>query len=131
MGVTAYRKTIASTEAPRQIERRLLSEVTSQMRQHLEYDLLQDPESKLKALANGLRDAIWRNQKIWNALKFDLMEPENQLPEELRASLISLAIWVERHSPGVMEGKQKLKPLIDINLSVIRGLSGDTSSDAE
>lgn len=131
MGVNAYRKTIANTENPRQIERRLLSEATAQLRQHLSYDLLQDPESKLKAQVDGLRDAIWKNQQIWHALKFDLMEEGNALPAELRASLISLALWVERHSAGVLEGKQKLKPLIDVNLGIIRGLNSETGHNSE
>lgn len=126
MSISAYRKTIAKTETPRQIERRLLTEVTSKLLEHIDFDLLTDAESKLAALDGDLRDAIWRNEQIWLALKFDLMESENALTPQLRASLISLALWVERHSIAVLTGKQKIGPLIDVNRSIIRGLSGDT-----
>lgn len=131
MSINAYRKTIASTESPRQIERRLLTEVTSQLLEHIEYDTLQDPEGKLRAQADGLREALWKNGQIWQALKFDLMEAENAFPPQLRASLISLALWVERHTNGVLKGTQKLGPLIDVNRTIIRGLSGDTGQSKE
>lgn len=129
MSINAYRKTMAQTESPRQIERRLLSEATKQMRECIAFDMLQDSEGKLEMLANGLRDAIWRNQQIWQALKVDLMSSDNSLSPALRGTLISLALWVERHSFAVLEGKQKVKPLIEVNLSIIRGLNGDSSQE--
>ena len=128
MGIRAYRKTIAQTETPRQIERRLFSEVTSDLKEQIDFDLLDDPESKLASLSQGLRQIVHRNQRIWQTLRFDLMESGNALDPALRASLISLALWVERHSTGVLEGTQKIKPLVDVNLSIIRGLSGDRDS---
>ena len=129
MSISAYRKTMAQTEAPRQIERRLLSEATNQLREHIAFDMLQDSESKLDMMASGLKDAIWRNHQIWQALKVDLISSENSLPPTLRGTLISLALWVDRHSFAVLEGKQKIKPLIDINLSIIRGLNGDLGQE--
>lgn len=131
MSINAYRKTIANTESPRQIERRLLSEATSKLLEHIEYDTLQDGESKLAVLANGLSDAIHTNVRLWRALMYDLMEKENALPPQLRASLISLALWVERHSNGVLSGRQKIGPLIDINRSIARGLGGDSGQNGE
>ncbi|MCE8008964.1 flagellar biosynthesis regulator FlaF [Aestuariivita sp.] len=131
MGINAYRQTIAKTEAPRQIERRLLSEATSLLLQHTDFDALETKEEKLAALSGGVRDAIWKNEQIWLAFKFDLAEQENGLPPQVRASLISLALWVEKHSVGVLRGTQKIKPLIDINRSIIRGLSGDASEEGE
>ena len=131
MSINAYRKTIANTESPRQIERRLLTEVTAQLLEHIEYDAIQDAESKLAAQANGLRDILWQNSRIWQALRFDLMDAENALPPQMRATLISLALWIERHTNGVMAGKMKIGPLIDVNRSIIRGLSGDTGQSRE
>lgn len=131
MGIRAYRKTIAQTETPRQIERRLLTEVTADLKEQLQFDLLQDAESKLNLLAQGLRETVCRNQRIWQVLKFDLIESENALDPALRANLISLALWVERHCTGVLEGKLKIKPLIDVNLNIIRGLNGDPGQGRE
>lgn len=131
MGISAYRKTIAQTESPRQIERRLLTEVTAELKEHVRFDMLPDAESKLALLAQGLRETVWRNQRIWQALRFDLMEAENALDPILRARLISLALWVERHGTKILEGKQKIRPLIDVNLSIIRGLSADEGQSRE
>lgn len=131
MSINAYRKTIADTQPPRDIERRLLSGVTSQLVEYGRFDSLVESEEKLNALSNGLGDVIWHNQKIWLALKFDLVEEKNALPPPLRAGLLSLALWVERHSVGVMRGTHKIKPLIDVNLSIIKGLSGDATPQVE
>ena len=131
MGINAYRKTIAQTEAPRQIERRLLSEATSKLLEHADYDKLQDGESKLAAQAAGLGEAIANNVRLWQALMFDLMEKENALPPQSQASLISLALWVQRHSNGVLAGKQKVGPLIEVNRSIAQGLGGDPGHNRE
>ena len=131
MSISAYRKTIANTEPPRQIERRLLTEANSKLLEHIDYDTLQDGESKLAVLAQGLGEAIHNNARLWRALMYDLMESENALPPQLRAGLISLALWVERHSNGVLSGTQKVGPLIDINRSVARGLGGDSGQSGE
>lgn len=131
MSINAYRKTIAHTEQPRQIERRLLSEVTAELKDHIDFDILQNPEGKLSALSDGLRTIIMRNQKIWQALMHDLMESENLLEPALRANLISIALWVDRHSTAVLKGDKKIMPLITVNLSIIRGLSGDYGNVGE
>lgn len=131
MSINAYRKTIAHTEQPRQIERRLLSEVTAELKDHIDFDILQNSEGKLSALSDGLRTIIIRNQKIWQVLMHDLMESENLLDPALRANLISIALWVDRHSTAVLKGDKKIMPLITVNLSIIRGLSGDSGNVGE
>lgn len=131
MSINAYRKTIAHTEQPRQIERRLLSEVTAELKDHIDFDILQNSEGKLSALNGGLRTKIIRNQKIWQVLMHDLMESENLLDPALRANLISIALWVDRHSTAVLKGDKKIMPLITVNLSIIRGLSGDSGNVGE
>lgn len=128
MSINAYRKTIAHTEQPRQIERRLLSEVTAELKDHIDFDIIQNSEGKLSALSDGLRVIIVRNQKIWQVLMHDLMESENLLDPALRANLISIALWVDRHSIAVLKGDKKIMPLITVNLSIIRGLSGDSGN---
>lgn len=132
MNIAAYKRTIADTEAPRQIERRVLSQATAALeRSQAGFDTAERKIDKLSILSNGLRDSLWRNNQIWLTLKADLVEPDNQLPPELRAGLLSLAIWVERHTAGVMSGDLKVKPLIDINRSIIRGLSNQATNPEE
>jgi len=127
MGIAAYKQTITETETPRQIERRVFSLVTSRLEQFQpDFDAKEDNGEKLGLLANGLRQTLWQNERIWMVVKRDLAKTENALGDELKASLISLAIWVEKHTLLVLEGKAKVKPLLDVNWNIIRGLEGST-----
>ncbi|MDC0739425.1 flagellar biosynthesis regulator FlaF [Cognatishimia sp. SS12] len=126
MSITAYKRTITETESPRQIERRILSNVTADLEsRHLAFDQAATSGDKLALLADGLRDSLWHNERIWMALRNDLADSGNALPPDLRAGLISLALWVETHTQKVLAGQQKIKPLLDINRSIIRGLEGN------
>lgn len=125
MGITAYKQTITETETPRQIERRVLANVTAEIEKfQSDFDSADRRRDMLKILAGGLRPALWKNQQIWITLKSDLAEPGNALGNSLRAGLISLALWVERHTVEVLEGTAQVRPLVDINRSIIHGLEG-------
>jgi flagellar protein FlaF len=126
MSITAYKRTISDTESRRQIEWRVLSSVTAELEsRQLDFDQAQKPGEKLAMLANGLRDSLWYNERIWMTMRNDLAESGNALSPDLRAGLISLALWVETHTQGVMKGEKKIKPLLDVNRSIIRGLEGN------
>lgn len=132
MSVTAYKRTISHTEAPRQIERRILVQVTAELEQQFEeFDKTDLRLERLELLANGLRHTIWKNQMVWMAFKSDLLEKENGLPDTLRGALASLAVWVENHSQGVLSGGKNIRPLIDVNRSIIDGLAGQAYSAVE
>ncbi|MGC1504553.1 MAG: flagellar biosynthesis regulator FlaF [Sulfitobacter sp.] len=125
MSVTAYKRTISHTEAPRQIERRILAQVTSELESQFQvFDGAERRLERLQLLADGLRHTLLKNQKVWSTFKMDLTETDNGLTPELKATIISLAIWVENHTQGVLAGGKDVKPLIDINRSIIDGLSG-------
>lgn len=126
MSIAAYKRTISETEAPRQIERRVLSQVTADLEKfHQGFDMAERPVEKLELLSNGLRDVLWQNERIWIALKNDLVEQGNALGPDLKASLISLAIWVESHTRAVLAGSKKVRPLIEVNHMIISGLGGN------
>ncbi|WP_410219197.1 flagellar biosynthesis regulator FlaF [Paracoccus sp. (in: a-proteobacteria)] len=69
--------------------------------------------------------AVHKNTELWSLLAFDLAEPGNALPSQVKAGLISLAGFAVRHGQAVMAGNATTDPLIDINLSVMRGLRGE------
>ncbi len=126
MSIAAYKRTISETESPRQIERRVLSRVTSELeRLASDYDSAEQGLDKISILAKGLRDALWQNQRVWQALQHDLASEGNSLPPNLRAGLISLAFWVDTHTRGVMKGQNKVGPLVEINRTIIRALDGN------
>lgn len=126
MSIAAYKRTISETESPRQIERRVLSSVTAELEsKYLAFDQAESSSDKLALLADGLRDTLWYNERIWMTMRNDLAETGNALSPELKAGLISLALWVETHTQSVLKGEKTVKPLLDINRSIVRGLEGN------
>ena len=116
-GGAAYKQTILDTENPRSIERRVFSQIT----RDLENLRLEEAAENLSV---SQQEALSRNQQLWNSLMFDCMEPENPLPDSLKAGVISLAIFVDRHTSDVMTGKKTVDALIAINRRMISGLKG-------
>ncbi|WP_323765189.1 flagellar biosynthesis regulator FlaF [Marinovum sp.] len=125
MSVTAYKNTIRESASPRQIEARVFARITGAMSQHLDAWATADGKpARVLLLAGGLRDAIAENRQLWIRLQGDLANPNNQLPAGLKASLISLSVWVDRTCGEVLGGTGSLQALIDINQNILGGLSG-------
>ena len=72
--------------------------------------------------------AVDKNNQLWTILASDLAEEDNALPAELRAGLLSLAIFSLRHGRAVMTQGASPQPLIDINLHVMKGLRGEVAA---
>lgn len=68
--------------------------------------------------------AIHRNNELWTILAMDLAQPGNRLPAETRAGLISLAGFALRHGQAVLNGRGRIEPLIEVNVSIMKGLRG-------
>lgn len=125
MSISAYKRTIRDTEQPRQIERRILARLTGQLEANIDnFDTTEDKIERLGLLSSGLRDILLDNNKVWMMMKHDLARVDNTMPDELKAGLISLALWVERQTNLVMGGRGKIAPLVNINRSIVDGLSG-------
>lgn len=125
MSVAAYRQTIRESESPRQIERRILSQVTGRLdARALQYDRAESRAERFALLGDGLREDIAENQKIWNALRLDLSDPGNALPAPLRAQLISISTWIERQSTSIIGGAAGVSSLVAVNRAIVDGLAG-------
>ena len=61
---------------------------------------------------------------MWTALATDCANEQNGLPSSLRAQLISISLWVGRHTSAVIRRQEEIGPLIDINRIIMQGLSG-------
>jgi len=83
---------------------------------------LQANMTKTKEDPEFLR-ALDDNRRLWHALEEDLARPQNQLPDPLKAQIISVAIWVERHSKLVEQGDVSTEALIQVNESIMKGLA--------
>jgi flagellar protein FlaF len=75
-------------------------------------------------------DALDWNRRVWSALGHDCSHPENGLPAPLRASIISLSIWVGKHTSAVIRREEEIEPLIDVNRMIMQGLSGGAAAAA-
>ncbi len=125
MGIAAYKSIIRESETPRQIERRILTRITGALTQNAEeYDSDIDSEQRLKILYDGLGKDLIENQMFWNMLKNDLASKGNSHSTDLRASLLSIALWVERETNSVMGGSAGVSDLIAVNKNIISGLAG-------
>jgi flagellar protein FlaF len=111
-GYAAYGRVQNTTEGPRQIEFRLLAQVTAALRTAKSQP--DDRPGYYKAL-------IW-NKKVWDAFMVDLVDDRNQLPADMRRSLIKLGAFVSKHTFAVMDGNAGIDALIEINTSIMDGL---------
>jgi len=71
-----------------------------------------------------LVDAIDWNKKLWRTLAADCMDDRNQLPQEVRAKIVSLSLWIAKYSRKVTREGASLDPLIQVNRTIMQGLRG-------
>ncbi|WP_262299142.1 flagellar biosynthesis regulator FlaF [Microvirga sesbaniae] len=70
-----------------------------------------------------MNDAMEFLQRLWTAFVQDLAHPDNELPDKLKAQLISIGFWVMRETSRVALGEHNdLNALIDINTMIQEGL---------
>lgn len=50
-------------------------------------------------------DALHFTTRVWTTFLDDLGNPENALPKELRANLISIGLWVLRETEDIRQGR--------------------------
>jgi flagellar protein FlaF len=67
-------------------------------------------------------DALDWNRRMWSVLAADCASPNNQLPTQLRANIISLSLWVNRHTSAIMRNEGEFSALIDVNKLMMQGL---------
>jgi flagellar biosynthesis activator protein FlaF len=114
MSLQAYQKTQRNTESTKQTEYRLFAQVTQSLIEAAKHG---------KANLAGLMDALDWNRRLWSTLASDCAGQGNQLPPAVRAQIISLSIWVSRYSSDAAQRGVSLEPLIDVNKSIMAGLS--------
>ena len=113
MSYQAYQKAQQSAEKPSQVEYRLFAEVTNALMK------VRDRAIRDKQMVEALD---W-NRRMWSVLSSDCGTEGNALPAQLRAGIISLSIWVSKHSSAVMRGEESIDDLININRTIMEGLA--------
>ena len=110
----AYKQASTRTESPREMEYRLFGQVTRAL---MHAGTVNKSDFKTRI------DALDWNRRLWSTLATDCADPGNAMPMALRAQIISISIFVGKHSSVVMRGEDNFDVLIDINRSIMQGLN--------
>ncbi|MBD3769938.1 MAG: flagellar biosynthesis regulator FlaF [Rhodobacterales bacterium] len=115
MAFKAYGEVTQRTAGEKDIELALFRQITDALKQVSEAEDVQPTD---------WAEAIHRNQQLWTTIAIDLLHPGNALPDELKRSLLYLAEFVRQSSMKIMAGEGEIADLIEVNQSIMNGLSG-------
>ena len=114
MSIQAYQQAAKKTANPRDLEFRLFAQVTRALT-----DARQAPRHEVAKVI----DALDWNRRVWSAMAMDCAREANSLPEETRAGIISLSIFVSKHTSVAARQREEIDTLIDINRNIMGGLA--------
>lgn len=114
---------------PREIEYEIFSRVTRRLVEAIPASVRTGnapvgatPSPSLRILPD-FAAALHENSRLWTALAIDLSHPDNGLPVDLRARLLSLASFVFKETGRILSGDGgDPNALVDMNLAIMRGL---------
>lgn len=114
-GYGAYQKTAKHTEAPRQLEYRLLGQVNAALLEGAK----QQPDRR------RVIEALLWNKQVWDHFMMDLLDETNNLPKPTRASLTQLGVWMNKEvTKELSASKTDPTSIIEINQIIMKGLAG-------
>ncbi|GJL93755.1 MAG: flagellar biosynthesis regulatory protein FlaF [Hyphococcus sp.] len=117
---TGYENSIQSTGSDRGIEYQIFAQITR---------LLSNMNTDAPDYFAKLSDALHKNLRLWTVLAVDVANDNNPLPADLRSSLFYLAEFTRKHTAKVYAGEADPKILVDINMSVMKGLRAQTPNE--
>lgn len=121
MSLQAYKTAASRAENHREAEYRLFGQVTRALMEAARADPA-DVKTRI--------DALDWNRRLWSTLAMDCASPDNALGGPLKAQIISISLFVNRHSSAVMRREEDFEPLIDINRMIMQGLAGPADGAA-
>jgi flagellar protein FlaF len=114
--VDGYSEPSSFARSDRETEYHVIFRITRNLRK--------STTSQSSLLGKDAIKAIHDNRKLWTHLASSVSSERNRLPTELKAQIFFLAEFVLSHSRQVLRNQAPVDPLVDINLSILRGLSG-------
>lgn len=112
--VAAYGKLDAQLVDPARAEALVFAGVTRRLE-----SVFADPDASLSAKASVLHD----NRRLWFAAAAATADSSNDLSDTLRAGILSLAGFVDRHTKAILQGEGDAAILSEINRRIVGGLS--------
>ena len=114
MSIQAYQQAAKQTANPRDLEFRLFAQVTRALTEAKDA-----PRHDIKTVM----DALDWNRRVWSAMAMDCARETNSLPEDTRAGIISLSIFVSKHTSVAARKRDEFDTLIEINRNIMGGLA--------
>ena len=121
MAEHAYGAGSAAARTPRGTEYAVFSQVTRRMKAAAESGRMGFP---------ALAEALHENRKLWTTIALSVADEANGLPADLRARLFYLAEFTFQHSAKVLASKADVRPLLEINAAIMRGLLAQPPAEA-
>lgn len=115
----AYGDIQQRTASDKEIEYALFLQITQD---------LESVASEDKPVPAVWADAVSRNLQMWTLLAADLMGDNNALHEDIKRGLLVLSEFVRRTSMTILSGGEGIDELIDINKTIMKGLSGEAAN---
>ncbi|MBR9762722.1 MAG: flagellar biosynthesis regulator FlaF [Rhodobacteraceae bacterium] len=110
----AYGQASSSTRTPRGVEYEVFARITHRLVAAARKDRTRNFPEVVRAVHD--------NRQLWTILAADVAGEGNTLPQQLRAQIFYLAEFTFSHSRKVLNEKAELRPLIEVNTSIMRGL---------
>ncbi len=66
--------------------------------------------------------ALSDNSRLWTALAVDVAQPENDLPQDLRARIFWLAEFTTHETRRLLKDEGDVGILIEVNAAILQGL---------
>ncbi|MEM9966515.1 MAG: flagellar biosynthesis regulator FlaF [Pseudomonadota bacterium] len=117
MAQRAYAPTGAPTRSERSIEYDVIARVTSRLK-----------KAVVEKNYPNMMEALHENARLWRTLAIDVADAGNGLPKDLRARVFYLAEFTDHHTKRVIRENISAKPLLEINMAILRGLKHAGSS---
>jgi flagellar protein FlaF len=112
--VAAYQRQQKRNLTPREVEAMAFTKAAL---------LLEDAKKQLGNIAEYSKSLRF-NHLLWTIIQADLTDPENQLPAEIKANVMSLSIFVDKQTTKALRSTTvaDLDVLININRNLAAGL---------
>src|ERR1700679_198962 len=114
--VAAYQQQQKRNLSPREVEAMAFTKAA----------LMLEDSKKFVGNITEFSKALRFNHLLWTIIQADLTDPENQLPPEIKANVMSLSIFVDKQTTKALRSKTSadLDVLININRNLAAGLRG-------
>jgi flagellar biosynthesis activator protein FlaF len=122
VSIQAYQRTAQLGETPRSAEYRAFAQITRDLIWARDNGPIPDFAAWMNALV--------KNRELWEILAVDCAGEGNALPAPVRAQIVSLALFVDRHTSAVCVDNAPIDPLIDINKTMMEALAPSAPATA-